>query len=106
MGALDNRHCLCNYINYKILLHGICNVINFRMKEPVNNNRGQIKTRMTRKLRLSQIGEMEVEHTFVDKPASLETWIDHCGKLSEEMGISALDVHRALFAVLPEIFGR
>ena len=80
-------------------------MINFRMEDPINDNRGQIKTRMTRKLRSSKIGEMEVEHTFVDKPASLETWIDHCGTLGEEIGMSALDVHRALFAVLPEIFG-
>jgi len=49
---------------------------------------------------------MLIEHTYVDRPASLETWIDHCAVLAAELGISALDVHRALFAQLPEIFGR
>jgi hypothetical protein len=49
---------------------------------------------------------MLVEHTYVDRPASLETWIDHCTALAAEFGISALDVHRALFAQLPEIFER
>jgi hypothetical protein len=49
---------------------------------------------------------MYIEHTYVDHPASLETWIDHCAVLAGELGISALDVHRALFAQLPEIFGR
>ena len=66
----------------------------------------QIKTRQIRRLRSHQVGEMLIEHTYVDRPASLETWIDHCGALAAEFGISALDVHGALFAQLPEIFGR
>jgi len=66
----------------------------------------QIKTRQIRKLRSPQVGEMLIEHTYVDRPASLETWIDHCAALAAEFGISALDVHGALFAQLPEIFGR
>jgi hypothetical protein len=49
---------------------------------------------------------MFIEHTYLDRPASLETWIDHCTLLAAEFRISALDVHRALFALLPEIFGR
>jgi len=66
----------------------------------------QIKTRQTRRLRSSQVGEMFIEHTYLDRPASLETWIDHCTLLAAEFRISALDVHRALFTQLPEIFGR
>jgi len=67
---------------------------------------GHIKTRQTRRLRSPHLGEMLVEHTYVDRPASLETWVDHCTALAAEFGISALDVHRALFAQLPEVFGR
>ena len=67
---------------------------------------GHIKTRQTRRLRSPRLGEMLVEHTYVDRPASLETWIDHCTALAAEFGISALDVHKALFAQLPEVFGR
>jgi hypothetical protein len=66
----------------------------------------QIKTRQIRRRRSHQFGEMFIEHTYVDRPASLETWIDHCAALGAEFGISALDVHTALFAQLPEIFGR
>ena len=66
----------------------------------------QIKTRQIRKRRSRYFGEMLIEHTYVDRPASLETWIDHCAVLGAEFGISALDVHRALFAQLPEVFGR
>ena len=65
----------------------------------------QIRTRQTRRLRSAQVGEMRIVHTYIDRPASLETWIDHCAVLAAEFGISALDVHRALFAQLPEIFG-
>lgn len=67
---------------------------------------GHIKTRQIRRLSSPQLGEMLVEHTYVDRPASLETWIDHCTALAAEFGISALDIHRALFAQLPEVFGR
>ena len=67
---------------------------------------GHIKTRQTRRLRSPRVGEMFIEHTYVDRPASLETWIDHCAVLAAEFGISALEVHRALFTQLPEIFGR
>jgi hypothetical protein len=49
---------------------------------------------------------MLIEHTYLDRPASLETWIDHCTALAAECGFPALDVHRALFAQFPEIFGR
>lgn len=66
----------------------------------------QIKTRQIRKQRSRYFGEMFIEHTYVDRPASLETWIDHCATLGVEFGISALEVHTALFAQLPEIFGR
>jgi hypothetical protein len=66
----------------------------------------QIKTRQVRRRRSRLLGELMIEHTYVDSPASLETWIDHCAALGVEFGISALDVHRALFAQLPEIFGR
>jgi hypothetical protein len=48
----------------------------------------QIKTRQIRRLRSPQIGEML------------------SGALAAEFGISALAVHGALFAQLPEIFGR
>ena len=67
---------------------------------------GEIKTRQTRRLRSPHLGEMLIEHTYTDRPASLETWIDHCTALAAEFGMSALDVHRALFAQLPEVFGR
>jgi hypothetical protein len=66
----------------------------------------QIKTRQIRRLRSAQVGEMLIEHTYVDRPASVETWIDHCGALAAEFVISVLNVYRALFAQLPEIFGR
>ena len=66
----------------------------------------QIKTRQIRRRRSRHFGEVLIEHTYVDRPASLETWVDHCTILATEFGISALDVHRALFAQLPEIFGR
>lgn len=67
---------------------------------------GPIKTRQTRRLRSPRVGEMHIEHTYVDRPASLESWIDHCTVLAAEFGMSALEVHRALFAQLPEIFGQ
>jgi hypothetical protein len=66
----------------------------------------QIRTKQIRRLRSPRLGEILVEHTYVDSPASLDTWIDHCAKLAAEFGISAIDVHAALFAQLPEIFGR
>lgn len=66
----------------------------------------RIKTRQLRRLRSPQLGEVVIEHIYVDRPASLDTWIDHCGALAVEFGISPLDVHRGLFAQLPEIFGR
>jgi len=66
----------------------------------------QIKTRHTRRLRSHRLGDMLIEHTYIDRPASLETWVDHCATLAAEFGISALEVHTALFAQLPEIFGR
>ena len=66
----------------------------------------QIKTRQIRRRRSRHFGDMLIEHTYVDRPASLETWVDHCTTLAAEFGMSALDVHRALFAQLPEIFGR
>ncbi len=66
----------------------------------------RIKTRQLRRLRSARLGEVLIEHTYVDHPASLDTWIDHCGALAVEFGISALDVHTGLFAQLPEIFGR
>jgi hypothetical protein len=66
----------------------------------------QIRTRQIRKLRSPRVGDIMIEHIYVDSPASLETWIDHCGALATEFGISALDIHAALFAQLPEIFGR
>ena len=72
---------------------------------PVKASVDQIKTRQTRRLRSRQVGEMLIEHTYVDRPASLETWIDHCAALAAEFEISALDVHKALFAQLPEVFG-
>jgi hypothetical protein len=49
---------------------------------------------------------MLIEHIYVDRPASLDTWVDHCAALAAEFGISVLEVHLALFAQLPEIFGR
>jgi hypothetical protein len=65
----------------------------------------RITTRQIRRRRSRRFGEMLIEHIYVDRPASLETWVDHCTALAAEFGISALDVHRALFAQLPEIFG-
>ena len=64
-----------------------------------------IKTRQLRRLRSPQVGEILIEHTYIDRPASLETWIDHCAALAVEFEISALDIHTVLFAQLPEIFG-
>jgi hypothetical protein len=66
----------------------------------------QIKTRHLRRLRSPQLGEVVIEHTYFDRPASIETWIDHCGALALEFGISPVDVHTSLFAQLPEIVGR
>jgi hypothetical protein len=67
---------------------------------------GQIRTRQTRRMRSPRLGEVYIEHTYIDRPASIDTWIDHCTLLAAEFGVSALEVHRALFAQLPEIFGR
>jgi hypothetical protein len=66
----------------------------------------QIKTRQIRRLRSPRVGEVLITHTYIDRPASLETWIEHCTTLSAECGISVLEVHSALFGQLPEIFGR
>jgi hypothetical protein len=66
----------------------------------------QIRTRQIRRVGSPRIGEMLIEHTYIDHPASLETWVDHCAALADEFGLSALEVHSALFAQLPEIFGR
>jgi hypothetical protein len=69
----------------------------------------EIKTRQLRRVHSTRFGEMLIEHTFVDSPASLETWDDHCDRIAAEFGIESLDVHwslLALFAQLPEIFGR
>jgi hypothetical protein len=57
-------------------------------------------------MRSPRLGEVYIEHTYIDRPASIDTWIDHCTLLAAEFGVSALEVHRALFAQLPEIFGR
>jgi hypothetical protein len=65
-----------------------------------------IRTRQIRRLRSRRIGEVLIEHVYVDRPASLDTWIDHCAALSREFGIPALDIHTALFDQFPEIFGR
>lgn len=66
----------------------------------------EIRTRQLRRVSSPRLGEMLIEHTYVDNPASLETWVDHCATLAAEFGISPLDVHKALFKQLPEIFGR
>ena len=66
----------------------------------------RITTRQIRRRQSRRFGEMLIEHIYVDRPASLETWVDHCTALAAEFGIPALEVHRALFAQLPEIFGR
>lgn len=75
-------------------------------RKPVLAAMPRIKTRQLRRFRSAQLGEVLIEHTYVDRPASLDTWIDHCGALAVEFGISPLDVHTGLFAQLPEIFGR
>ena len=77
----------------------------FGSRKSIGSSLGQIKTRQTRRLHSLQVGEMLIEHTYLDRPASLETWIDHCAALAAEFEISALDVHKALFAQLPEVFG-
>jgi hypothetical protein len=66
----------------------------------------QIKTRRLCRVRSPRFGEMLIEHVYLDSPASLETWIDHCGALAAEFGLSAREVHEALFAQFPELFGR
>jgi hypothetical protein len=66
----------------------------------------QIRTRLLRRVRGPRIGEMLIEYVYVDSPASVETWIDHCAELAAELGLSVLEVHTALFVQLPEIFGR
>jgi hypothetical protein len=66
----------------------------------------KIRTRQLRRVSSPRLGEMLIEHTYVDSPASLGTWVDHCATLAAEFGISPLEVHKALFNQLPEIFGR
>ena len=66
----------------------------------------EVRTRQIRKLRSPKIGEILIEHTYVDRPASLGTWIDNCAALALEFRISVLDIHERLFDQLPEIFGR
>jgi hypothetical protein len=74
--------------------------------EPVRDPMIEIRTKQLRRVTSRRLGEMLIEHTYVDSPASLETWVDHCTTLAVEFGISPLDVHKALFTQLPEIFGR
>jgi hypothetical protein len=65
-----------------------------------------IKTRQFRRLHSPRVGDMLIEHTYIDSPASPETWTEHCNALATEFGISGLEVHAALFAELRGIFGR
>jgi hypothetical protein len=66
----------------------------------------QIKTRQFRRLRSPRVGDVLIEHVYIDSPASPETWTEHCSALATECGISAPEVYAALFAELQEIFGR
>lgn len=66
----------------------------------------EIRTRQLRWFGDRYLGRMRVDATFIDSPASLETWIAHIPALAAEFGLSALEAHEALFAMLPEIFGR
>lgn len=65
----------------------------------------EIRTRQTRTLRSTNIGELHIQTTYIDRPASIETWIEHCGALAIEFGMPPLAVMQGLFAQLPEIFG-
>jgi hypothetical protein len=66
----------------------------------------EIKTRQLRRMRSPHVGEMLIEYIYLDSPASLGTWVDNCGALAAEFGLSAGEVHEALFAQFPEIFER
>ena len=66
----------------------------------------RIKTRQLRRVRSPRVGDVLIEHIYIDSPASPETWTEHCSALATECGISAPEVHAALFAELQEIFGR
>ena len=72
----------------------------------IGESKNKIITRQVRVHKDPRCGPMNIVHIFEDRPASLETWIDNCTKLSMEFKITALEVHQALFAQLPEIFGR
>jgi hypothetical protein len=52
------------------------------------------------------VGDVLIEHIYIDSPASPETWTEHCSALATECGISAPEMHAALLAELQEIFGR
>jgi hypothetical protein len=77
-----------------------------RGRQPADDPVIEIRTRQLRRVHSPRVGVMLIEHTYVDHPATLETWVDHCAALATEFGISALEVHTALFKQLPEIFGR
>lgn len=74
--------------------------------EPSEDPMIQIKTRQLRRVHSPRVGDMLIEHTYIDRPASIDTWVEHCAALAAEFGISALEAHNALFEQLPEIFGR
>lgn len=65
----------------------------------------EIRTRQMRTLPSRHIGWVRVEKIYYDRPASIDTWIEHCGIIAAEEGMAPLAAHEALFAQLPEIFG-
>jgi hypothetical protein len=65
-----------------------------------------ILTRQMRKHHSKIIGTITIEHTYLDKPASTDTWIDNVTILAKETGLDPMKLHAALFANFPDIFDK
>lgn len=64
-----------------------------------------IRTWQRRLYRDARLGDMMIRAVYIDRPATIETWIDHITELSQECGVPVIDVHQIMFRVYPEIFG-
>ena len=64
----------------------------------------QIRTQQLRHIPSPRLGPMLILQTFIDEPATLETFVDNVEKIVEELGISAEQAYKALFVQIPNLF--
>lgn len=78
----------------------------------------EIRTSQIRLLPSRHIGRQKVRATYIDRPASLSTFVDHCEMLLKDVGLTGLEcrmlgvrapktateVCQTLFAALAEFF--